>query len=252
MPVPIAAEPLWREPAAQRRAIEAAWAEFAAAGLADRGGLDSDAAVMLDVLTHPHAEYVAVVLTAAGIAGSVVASRGHDVIVAVRQSDDVTLAGMRGVSLPDTLIRQIPDATPAPIEPVNIRASDVPAADELAGFDTGLPDGLQAISDQASASGLHSGGWGDGRSAAQRDADTIARLRGLPVLGQGEMHITLRDAYGRQRRSDPIRYQDYPIGRVVVANGQGFLSIAPASKTQLRDRLVAAHRRLDDAQRIPE
>jgi hypothetical protein len=234
VPLPIAADPIWREPAVERSDLRSAWREFAAAGLADANELDRDAAVMLDVLAHPTVEYTAVMLDANGITGAVAGARGHEVTVAVRRHDRVTLAAMRGASLPDTLVRQLPDARAAPIDAVNIRTTELATPGEP----DGLPDGLVG-------NPVDLDPWANEQSPAQRDTHTLTRLRGLPVIGHGELWITIRDAYGRQRRSDLVRYQDYRIGRIVAVVDRGYLSIAPASKTFLRDRLAAAHRQLD-------
>ena len=146
----------------------------------------------------------------------VVAGRGDDMVMAYREGQAVTLTLARRQSLPETLLRQIPDARPAPIDSLNIRLSELPGIRS----ELDLPGGSSSL------------GSGD------------ARLLGLLIkrrlVGQGELYVGIRDHYGRRRISAPIRYQDYKPGRVVVVLAGGFLSVAPATKKLLLDRLHQA------------
>ena len=121
------------------------------------------------------------------------------------------------------MLRQIPDARPAPIEPLNVRLSD------LAGMRT---DG-----DIASTNGTY----------AASDARTVGLLIKRRLIGQGELYVGIRDHYGRRRISAPIRYQDYKPGRVVVVVASGFFSVAPATKKLLLDRLRSAQQTFADS-----
>jgi hypothetical protein len=78
------------------------------------------------------------------------------------------------------------------------------------------------------------------------DSQTLAYLGSQRLLGQGELSVAVRNAYGRRQRGGPVRYQDYGVGRVVVVVSGGYLSVAPATKLLLRDRLLAAYREISE------
>jgi hypothetical protein len=117
----------------------------------------------------------------------------------------IELAFVRDELLPEILLQQLPDAPPAATSAVNVRRSDISAADVFA-----------------------------------REARTVGWLRGQAVRGGGELYVAVRDWYGRHRVSQPVRYQDYPIGRVLVVVTDEYLSVAPASRKLLLTRLHEA------------
>jgi hypothetical protein len=78
------------------------------------------------------------------------------------------------------------------------------------------------------------------RIGDQRGGQALAYLSSQKPIGQGELYVTVRNAFGRRQRGGPVRYQDYDVGRVVVVVSGGYLSVAPATKLLLRDRLLAA------------
>jgi hypothetical protein len=141
-------------------------------------------------------------------------------VMAYRDGQAVTLSMARRQSLPETLLRQIPDAPPAPIDALNVRLSELAA--------------------------LRADGAGGSGSYAARDARTVGLLIKRRLIGQGELYVGVRDHYGRRRVSAPIRYQDYKPGRVVVMIVGGFLSVAPATKKMLLDRLHRAQQEFAD------
>lgn len=215
LPVVIQPDPVWSDSASDEEAGEVAWREFADVGLADRSGrLGGDVLDTLHVLARPRLEYQAMLLGRDSVDGVVLAAHGEEAVIAERVGDTVTLSSVRHVSLPETFLRQIPDARPAPIEAVNVRV------DDLAGRD--------------------GDSFGD-TSAMARDARTLAYLKRQRLIRQGELYVATRDAYGRRRVSPAIRFQDYRTGRVAVVIGDGYLSVVPATKVLLRDRLRTAH-----------
>ncbi len=212
LPVVIQPDPIWHDPVSERATTDAAWRVFTRVNLVDRGRLHGHALDVLHLLARPSVEYVGVVLGQDYQDGVVVAARGDEAVIAYRTGAAVTLTSVRHAALPETLLRQIPDVQPAVVDAINVRVDDIAARTE----------GASAI----------------------RDSHTLRLLKRQRLLGQGELYVAIRDAYGRRRRSGPIRYQDYRIGRVVVVIADGYLSVAPATKVLLRDRLRAAHQAL--------
>jgi EspG family len=221
LPLALRPAPLATDSAADRADEAAAWAEFGEVGWLDRRGrLDSDVLDSLHVVAYPSVEYTAVFAHDGRQDTAVVATRATDAVLLYREGDAVTVTLMRHGSWPETLLRQIPDARPASVDAVSIRTTDFAVASP--GADP----------------------FGDDRSPTGHAARTLARLNRRHLVGQGELYVSIRDHYRRARRSQPIRYQDYRIGRVVVVSAGGYLSVAPASKTLLLSRLHDAHRDL--------
>jgi ESAT-6 protein secretion system EspG family protein len=218
-PAAIRPDPTWSDPVSEHEAERAAWREFADVHLVDRPGrLSADALDALHALARPSVAYIGVVLGKDSGRAVVVAARGDEAIAARRAGDAVTLTSVCHRSLPETLLRRIPDARPAPIDAINVRIDDL-------------------------ATHQHGDPFGGGSPTAQ-DVRSLYHLTERRLVGQGELYVAVRDAYGRQHRGSPIRYQDYRIGRVALFIGGGYLSVAPATKILLRDRLQAAHQDL--------
>ncbi len=221
-PLVIRPHPVWTDPEGDREAEAAAWTEFREIGWVDRRGrLDGEVLDGLHMLVRPSIEYTAVFMADGRQHNVVIAGHGDEMVMAYRDGQAVTLSMVRHQSLPETLLRQIPDARPAPIDALNVRLSDLAA--------------LRSDGDMT----------GNGSYAA-RDARTVGLLMKRRLIGQGELYVGIRDHYGRRRVSAPIRYQDYKPGRVVVMVTSGFLSVAPATKKLLLDRLQRAHQALTD------
>jgi hypothetical protein len=215
MPMAIQPDPVWCDPDSDQHATEAAWREFGEVGLVERPGrLDGDALDSLHVLARPQVEYLGVFLADSHRDAVAVATLGSETLVANRTGDAVTLASIRDASLPETLLRHIPDAPPAPVAAVNVRVESDDGNDPYA------------------------------PPSSSRDARTLTFLTRQRLARQGELYVAARDHYGRRSCSPAIRFQDYDVGRVVVVIDHAFLSIAPATKVQLRDRLRALYRDL--------
>jgi hypothetical protein len=204
LPVAIAPDPVWSDAESDRAAVGTAWGEFAEVGLVSRPGrLDGDALDTLQVLARPSVEYTAIMVRNGRQGSVVVAGLGDEAVIARRAGRAVTLTSAPYRSLPDALVQRIPDRRPAPIDAVNVRTGD--------------------------------------QRCDSPDFHTLAYLSSQRLIGQGELYVAVRNAYGRRQRSGPVRYQDYGVGRVVVVVSGGYLSVAPATKLLLRDRLRAAY-----------
>jgi hypothetical protein len=125
LPVAIRPGAVWHDPDGDREAEAAAWTEFREVGWVDRHGrLDGDVLDSLHVVAHPVVEYTAIIARAGRQHSVVVAARGDDGIIINRKGAAVTLSWLRHQSLPETLLRQVPDARPAPIDALNVRLTD--------------------------------------------------------------------------------------------------------------------------------
>ena len=132
LPVAIRPGAVWHDPDGDREAEAAAWTEFREVGWVDRHGrLDGDVLDSLHVVAHPVVEYTAIIALAGRRHSVVVAARGDDGIVINRKGGAVTLSELRHQSLPETLLRQVPDASPAPIDALNVRLTNAQALTTL-------------------------------------------------------------------------------------------------------------------------
>jgi hypothetical protein len=208
LPVAIRPGAVWTDDAGDREAQAAAWTEFREVRWVDgRGLLADDAADCLDVLGRPSVEYTAIVARDGRQDSIVLAGRGDVGVLAVRKGDAVTLTPVRHRAPAETLLRQVPDVPPAPVDALNVRIADA-------------------------------------ATGSTPDARLLADLGRRPLVGQGELYVAVRDRHGRRQLSPPLRYQDYRIGRVVVVAADGYLSVAPGTKSLLLTRLREAHHEL--------
>jgi hypothetical protein len=187
----------------------AMWAEFDKIGWLRRDGrLHGDAHDRLAMLARPFVEYAGWFVEKPDRRSSaLVASIGNDAVVVFRDGDIVELRGQLPNETPNmAFMRQVPDGRPASIDALNIRLD---------------------------------GGYG-------ADAQKLRALVKTGRTGHGELYVGLRDQHYEYRSNtdNPVRYDDYPIGRVLVSIAAGYVSIAPATKVLLRRRLDAIYREL--------
>lgn len=206
LPLLIRPEPVWDDVDEQRAVDAAALAELGRLRWADRlGHVDGDVVDWLRVLGHAPVEYGAVFEVDGAQYRVVVAAAGNDAVLAHCDGPMVDVVFLRDEFLPEILLRQLPDVPPAATPSVNMRRSDINSAEVFT-----------------------------------RDGQALAKLVHQDLYGMGELYVGIRDRYGRRMISPPIRYQDYAIGRVLVVVSNGYLSVAPASKRLLLDRLHEA------------
>jgi hypothetical protein len=212
----IKAAPMYMNLEADREADAEMWADFKALDLVDRRSrLDGDALDSLSLLARPANEYFAHFIENGRRFSALVASGSTDgeAVLAFRDGDTVELRSLRQESLPETLLRQLPDAPAARVESLNVRLEDL----------------------------RHGGGSGHGA----QDIYKFKRLTDEPITGQGELYVGVRDYYGEysSNQDNPLRYEDRASGRVIVTLSRGgYLSVAPATKRLLLDRLNEARR----------
>ena len=201
------------------------WVAFEQAGLISRGGrLDDDVLDTLGILARPAVEYFAwlrhldqqrAVLVAAG--------RGSEIVIAYRDQnvDAVELTSIRNESLPETLIRNLPQVLAAPVPALNLRLSEL-------------------ASDNDSADLF----WQPSDSGAG-DVGKLRKLANRPLVGAGELYDGVRDSTGQPHRiTEPIRYRDVHEGRTLIVSRSGYVSIAPGTPALIADKLREAHRTL--------
>jgi hypothetical protein len=191
------AEPVWTDD--DHTADTAMWAEF--------GQVDGDLLDTLSVLARPTTEYFAWFTEHGQQYGVLVAQAAGESVLAHRDGDNITIHTLdRTESPPMALIRQLPDAQPAPIDAVNIR----------------LDSGQRT-----------------------HDTAKLAALAQQQPTGQGELYAGARDYQGHYvvNNTHPIRYQDYATGRVLVVLTDDYLSLAPATKRVLLNSLTEVARR---------
>lgn len=175
--------------------------------------VDDELADSLYTLAHPATEYGAVVRTGDQQRSVFAAERGRDVVLAERVGHVVSVTMLRDRSAMGEFLRRVPDAPPARIHAVNLRRSDlVRSVATWAGFDStrGLPE---------------------------RDVATVAMLLRHPLVGQGELYVATHDPFGRVALGEPVRYQDYGLGRVLIVLSDEYFSVAAASRSALTRRL---------------
>lgn len=182
--------------------------------------IDEDTVEGLHILTHPEVEYGAVIRIGIRYRSVFVAERGRHLVVAERTGDLLEMTIVRDRSASAELLRRIPDATPATIDAVNLRRSELISLNRDAlGFERGV--GLR-----------------------ERDLRTVATLLDRSLVGQGELYVGAHDQFARSAFSEPVRYQDYDLGRVLVVISSDFVSLAPATKSALTSRLAEERQRI--------
>ena len=204
------------------------WTAFDKAGLLDRRGqLGQDAGDTLTILARPGIEYIAwfhhrdqhrAVLVAAG--------RSSEIAIAYHDLDTATieLSSVRDQSLPEVLIRQLPQVGPAHVPAINLR--------------------LAELADNRDSDELF---WQPSISTGG-PAGTLRQLAERPLVGTGELYVGLRDHTGHPRRTtEPVYYQDIHQGRMHIVNRAGYVSIAPGTPQIIADKLREAERGLGDS-----
>jgi hypothetical protein len=213
LPLAIRPDALWADLTALRERRASAWQELREAGWINSHGHVNDYLLdALRLLAQPTMVYTGIFAYQGHQDSLVLATRNGNAVLASRRDQTVSLAVQRGVSLAETVVRQIPHQAPARVTSFTISLDEV----------------------------VH----GNALTADRGAAGELAALARQRLVGQGELYVSTRDYYGRRRASGPIRYQDYEIGRVLVVVSDGYLSVAPAAPALLVDRLAEAQRML--------
>jgi hypothetical protein len=206
LPLLIRPQPAWLDPDEARLAEAAASTELRQLRWLDqRGQIDGEILDRIFLLGRAPVEYGAVFDIDGRPHRLVVVAGGGDAVLASREGTMIHLAVLRDGSPLETLVRQLPEVRTAAISAVNVRRSEARYAD-----------------------------------AFGHDGQVLANLLGRTLFGAGELYVGVRDRHGHRKISAPVRYQDYAIGRVLVVLSNDHLSVAPASKRLLLDRLNEA------------
>lgn len=219
----IETEPVFTDTNTDRRAELAMWTEFRTLGLADhRNRLDPDMMDTLAVLGRPAVELFGW-FTDRGLSfGVLVAGLGTEAVTAVRIGARVHLASHRNQGLSRELVRHLPTATAAKIGAVTLRVPQRPPPLDDSGVLIAATDPHQT-----------------------KELASIRALVAQPATGYGELYVAARNRCGvRVVDPTPLRFRDTAQGSVLIAESNGFVSIAPASGKQLIERLDDALARL--------
>ncbi|HWE88071.1 MAG TPA: ESX secretion-associated protein EspG [Pseudonocardiaceae bacterium] len=224
----LAGAPMWTSTDEDHNANRQMWSIFERLGLVDRRGqLDGGAFRTLAILARPSVEYYAWLYHHGRQrelhAAVLVAALGDEIAVAYRDEDTdmVELSSLRHESLPETLVRQLPQVPPARIDALNLRRSDLAASDDTSDLF-----------------------WQPGDSHTA-DPGKLRSLAEQSLIGTGELYVCVHDHAGRpSRTTEPIVYRDTRAGRAIIVCSAEHISIAPATPALLADRLRAAQHQL--------
>lgn len=206
VPLLVRPEPAWIDTDRRRSADMAAQAEIARLGWIDRyGRLEGAVLDQLHLLAHASLEYGAVFEIGGRQRRVAVVGAGNDGVLIRRDGPMINFSILQDELLPEILLGQLPHVPPAALPAANLRRADI-NADET----------------------------------SSQDRRALRAFRDQELRGAGELYVGVRDRFGHQLISPPVRYQDYPIGRILVVLSDGYLSIAPASRRLLLDRLHEA------------
>jgi len=210
----------WLSAGEQREFEASANTKIAGLGILDRRGRIAEEVLdALAVLARPTLQYWAYFDVAAddrsGPADGdknyrvLVATAGNEGVLAFRLGHAVELGRLYGEPPDSVLLNQLGRVPPARLDSLNVRVD----------------------------------GSGDGEQRR-----LLRRLAGQSVLGQGELYVGLRDPHGQFRANAdaPVRFVDYPSGRVLVTCSAGYLSVLPATADLLAQRLAEARRLLTE------
>jgi hypothetical protein len=193
-------------------ADQAHWHELGAAGLLGGGGVPRPVAEALRPLARGHVQYFGW-LTVAGTAetsAALVGSLGAETTLAVRRGQAVRIS-----SVP----------------------AQRPAESLLSAFgQVGAARGRAVSVDTA-----HGG----------PDVDRLAAMARVPAIATAELYVTIRDGLGRVSTTGvPIRFRDTDEGRWAVFSDATSITVVPAARGLLADRLDEARRGLSESKSV--
>jgi hypothetical protein len=217
---------MWYPPDEQDELHAAAREEIAALGWFDRRGrLEIEVTVALAILCRAETEFFGWITHNGSTVGVLAAGIGRHGLLAVRDGDSVWLRHVGRSVLAERLVDQTPDVSVGAGKPVTVSRAEV----------RGSVRG-QRLTEAAVQ-------VGPAAVAVRR----VQQLVALPRTGGGELYAAVRDAMGRYRLGEPLRYTDTQYGRyLTLALGRDQTLVAPASRAELLARLRELCRRLSN------
>lgn len=220
---------VWRPKAEEQRVESETRTLFQRHGLLDRRGrLDAEVAASLSVLCRAGAEFYGWINEGDRTRAVLTAAIGREAVLAIRDGDEVTLNQIRPDALPQVLVAQIPEVSPARGEAHNVLRSEALAA----------------------VGGRQRTEAGVGSRLAPPAVRAVQHIAAQPVAGGGELYVAVRDRMARRRPvAYPLRYVDTTMGRWLnhmtdAGGGEQRVLVAPATRADLVRRLQEMHRGL--------
>ncbi|RZQ62067.1 ESX secretion-associated protein EspG [Amycolatopsis suaedae] len=189
-------------PALERAAVD----ELSGLGLARGTSLTDDFTDLLHLLATPELDFHAHVRTGDEEYAVLVAARGREAAVVVRDGNRVWLRSSRDPDHAATLVAHLPEFAPARFTPFSVDRAELRAERR--------------------------------RSAEARELDEIL---GVPRYGWGYLQAAHRDRRGDRRQAgEDITYLDIDAGRIgFTPAGGGYLTVLPGTPDNLAAKLAA-------------
>lgn len=209
LPEVLAPAAVWQPRDEAETAQASAYEEAQRLGWLDRRRkLDIDVTMSLKVLCRANIEYYGWI----GQRGILAAATGREAILAIKDSDEISLRQAKARKLPEALVGQLPEVDPGSGTPVSVRLTDLRAAAQQ-------------------------------RKPGTTSIREVLKVMAQPSSGGGELWVAVRDSIGRRTEiAHPLRYVDTDWGRflnlaTVSSGGELWLTVAPATPSELVTRL---------------
>jgi ESX secretion-associated protein EspG len=177
-------------------------------------GLSAEA---VSLIARPSVEYYAT-----GTKAVLAVSDGRNALVVTRDSDTAWLRPARPDALADAVVTELPTVPAAQGRSLNVSTAEL--------------TGPNALSDE---------GFSGFAAEPSIDVRMLKALMAEPRTNTGQLHVAVRDALGRRRRSKhTVTYLDLTEGRWMTGMSTGWVYAAPATPRALVTKLAETHRAL--------
>lgn len=222
--VTLADSAVWEDPASRDRHWRMALTPFIGQGLATASGPSPELSTILSILNRPAVEYYGWFTQQKNTTSALAVAAGSYGLLALRQTDRVTLTSVESFGLAEALLAALPRIPPARGSAINVARDDVRHA----------ADREDTI--------VLTNTWTDPRVRGALD-----QFRNQPSLGAGEFYVAVRNNVTNSRTTVkyPICYHDTTAGRwwleIVPGYREEWVVAAPATPGLLVKRLHEAH-----------